>query len=133
MDCSQPDSSVRGILQARILEWIVISFSRGSSRPRDQTMYIQYSYNIYTCTQLIVVSNYTQSSMYFLQLFGFSVLHNQLIHLTFSAVGGSPHPWGFFCREAFGVSTGGGGQGRPSRPAGQRCWCAGCSSRFQKG
>ena len=37
MDCSAPGSSVHGILQARILEWVVISFSRGSSRPRDQT------------------------------------------------------------------------------------------------
>ena len=36
-DCSLPDSSVRGILQARILEWIAISFSRGSSWPRDWT------------------------------------------------------------------------------------------------
>ena len=37
MDCSPPDSSVRGILQARILEWVAISFSRGSSQPRDWT------------------------------------------------------------------------------------------------
>ena len=37
VDCSPPSSSVHGILQARILEWLVISFSRGSSRPRDQT------------------------------------------------------------------------------------------------
>ena len=39
MDCrrSLPDSSVHGILQARILEWVIISFSRGSSRLRDRT------------------------------------------------------------------------------------------------
>ena len=37
MDCSPPGSSVRGILQARILEWVVMPFSRGSSRHRDQT------------------------------------------------------------------------------------------------
>ena len=37
MDCSLLGSSVHGILQARILEWVVISFSRGSSQPRDQT------------------------------------------------------------------------------------------------
>ena len=37
MDCSPPGSSVHGILQARILEWVAISFSRGSSQPRDQT------------------------------------------------------------------------------------------------
>ena len=37
VDCSPPGSSVRGILQARILEWVVIPFSRRSSQPRDQT------------------------------------------------------------------------------------------------
>ena len=37
MDCSPPGSSVYGILQARILEWIAIPFSRGFSQPRDQT------------------------------------------------------------------------------------------------
>ena len=36
MDCSPPGSSLHGILQARILEWAAISFSRGSSQPRDQ-------------------------------------------------------------------------------------------------
>ena len=34
MDCSPPGSSVHGILQARILEWVAIPFSRGSSQPR---------------------------------------------------------------------------------------------------
>ena len=34
---SPPGSSVRGILQARILEWVVTSFSKGSSQPRDRT------------------------------------------------------------------------------------------------
>ena len=37
MDCSPLGSSVHGIFQARILEWVAISFSRGSSRPRDWT------------------------------------------------------------------------------------------------
>ena len=37
MDCSPPGSFVHGILQARILEWVAISFSRGYSWPRDQT------------------------------------------------------------------------------------------------
>ena len=37
MDYSPPGSSVSGILQARILEWVAIFFSRGSSRPRDWT------------------------------------------------------------------------------------------------
>ena len=37
MNCSLPGSSVRGISQARILEWVAISSSRGSSPPRDPT------------------------------------------------------------------------------------------------
>ena len=37
VDCSLQGSSVHGIFQARVLEWVAISFSRGSSRPRDQT------------------------------------------------------------------------------------------------
>ena len=37
MDCSLPGSSIHGIFQAIVLEWIAISFSRGSSRPRDRT------------------------------------------------------------------------------------------------
>ena len=36
-DCSLPGSSVHGIFQARVLEWVAMSFSRGSSRPRDWT------------------------------------------------------------------------------------------------
>ena len=37
MDCSPSGSSVHGISQARVLEWVAISFSRGYSRPRDGT------------------------------------------------------------------------------------------------
>ena len=35
MDCSLPNFSVHGLLQARILEWVAMHSSRGSSRPRD--------------------------------------------------------------------------------------------------
>ena len=42
MDCSLPCSSVRRILQARILEWVAISFSRRSSQPRDRTRQTLY-------------------------------------------------------------------------------------------
>ena len=38
MDYSLPGSSVHGILQARILEWVAIPFSKGLSQPRDQTL-----------------------------------------------------------------------------------------------
>ena len=37
MDCNQPGSSVHGVSQARILEWVAISSSRGSFRSKDQT------------------------------------------------------------------------------------------------
>ena len=37
MDCSPPGSSVRGVLQARMLEWVAMPSSRGSSQPRDET------------------------------------------------------------------------------------------------
>ena len=37
VDCSPPGSSVHGILQARILEWVAMPFSRRSSQPRDRT------------------------------------------------------------------------------------------------
>ena len=35
--CNPMDYTTHGILQARILEWVAVSFSRGSSQPRDQT------------------------------------------------------------------------------------------------
>ena len=39
MDCSSLDFSVHGIHQTRILEWVAISFFRGPSPPRDQTLF----------------------------------------------------------------------------------------------
>ena len=39
MECSPPGSSVPGISQARILQWVAMSFSRGSSWPRDRTLF----------------------------------------------------------------------------------------------
>ena len=41
MDCSLPGVSVHRILQVRKLEWVAITFSRGSSPPRDQTLLLQ--------------------------------------------------------------------------------------------
>ena len=46
MDCSRPGSSVHVIFQAWILEWVAISFSRGSSWPRDRT---QVSHTVVRC------------------------------------------------------------------------------------
>ena len=40
--CSLPNSSVHGIFQARILEWVVMPFSKGSSQPRDRTRSLMF-------------------------------------------------------------------------------------------
>ena len=48
MDCSPPGSSVHGILQARILEWVAIPFSRGSSRARDGTWVLLHADGFFT-------------------------------------------------------------------------------------
>ena len=54
MDCSPPSSSVQGILQVRILEWVSTPFSRGSLQPRDRTQvsYISCTgrWVLYHCT-----------------------------------------------------------------------------------
>ena len=42
MDCSPPGASVHGILQARILEWVAMPSSRGSSQPRDRTQCLRH-------------------------------------------------------------------------------------------
>ena len=48
MDCSLPGSSAHGIFQARILEWVAISFSRGSSWPRNQTQVSRIAGSFFT-------------------------------------------------------------------------------------
>ena len=48
MDCSLTGSSVHGILQASKLEWVAISFSRGSSCPRDQIWVSQITSRFFT-------------------------------------------------------------------------------------
>ena len=78
MDCSPPGSSLHGFLQARVLEWVAISFSRGSSWPRDRTWVshipgrrfnlwaarkalVDYTKKIFTTQTIIIVWSLTQS------------------------------------------------------------------------
>ena len=42
IDCSPPDSPVHGILQARILQWVAIPFSRASSQPQGSNLGLVY-------------------------------------------------------------------------------------------
>ena len=65
MDCSLPGSSVHGIFQATVLEWTAISFSRGSSQPRDRTRVsciVDRCFTIWATREVlywdIVISNY---------------------------------------------------------------------------
>ena len=53
VDWSLPGSSVHGILQARILEWVVIPFSRGSSWPRDWTCVSYIAGDLLHCRQIL--------------------------------------------------------------------------------
>ena len=61
MDCVLPGSSLHGILQARILAWVIIPFSRESSTPRDQNhvscigRWIIYHGAIWEAPQLIYI------------------------------------------------------------------------------
>jgi len=48
MDYSLPGFSVHGIFQARILEWVAVYFSRGSSRPRDQAHILALADGLFT-------------------------------------------------------------------------------------
>ena len=65
MDCSPPGSSVHGILQARILEWVAISSSRGSSQPKDWTQVSCITSRFFTWKALTIglAKNYLGSSV----------------------------------------------------------------------
>ena len=88
LDCSPPSSFVHGILQVRLLEWIAISFSRGSSRPRDRAG-ISYVSCIgrQVCITSVTWDAHThiekqQASNKFLSLFFFFILRG-ILKLTF--------------------------------------------------
>ena len=53
MDCSPLDSSVHGISRIKILEWVAISFSRGSSWPRDWTLAYYTAVSLLHCRQIL--------------------------------------------------------------------------------
>ena len=57
MDCSPPGSSAHEILQLRILEWVAISFSRGSSWPRDWTCLSCIEADSLHCKQILCIAS----------------------------------------------------------------------------
>ena len=73
MDCSLPGSSVHGIFQARVLEWVAISFARRSSRPRDRSqvsLIVGRHFTIWATRKVqslvIACSKYSQKCYYFI-------------------------------------------------------------------
>ena len=66
LDCSLPGSSVHWILQARILEWVAISFSRGSSQPRNRSWVSRNTgrfFTIWATRHLRLQQNVTQADV----------------------------------------------------------------------
>ena len=91
MDCSPPGSSIHRILQVRILEWVVIPSSRGSSQPRGQTQVSHTAGGFFTVLATRAAHNlkFSKIFQYCLQT-GFYVVSlkikslNQLIHASYS-------------------------------------------------
>ena len=77
MDCRPPGSSIHGIFQGRILEWVAISFSRRSSRPRDWT---QVSHIVADALPSEPPGNSSQyKDVYILIFYIFLTLQNMLV------------------------------------------------------
>ena len=62
MDCSLPGSSAHGISRARILDWVAISFSRGSSQPRDWARTSCTASGLLHCRQILYPLSHQRSS-----------------------------------------------------------------------
>ena len=73
MNCSSPGSSVHGILQARILGWVAIPFSRRSSQPRGQIQVSHIAGGFFTLW-ITSIDNYTESHIIIKQNIWFKVM-----------------------------------------------------------
>ena len=82
MDCSLPGSSVYGVSQARMLEWVAISFSRGSSQPRDWT-WVAYIAGGFI-TGWVTRKTCTQFKIIFKQTLIFSLIYELFRSMSFS-------------------------------------------------
>ena len=80
MDCSSPGSSVRGIFWARILEWVAISYFRGSSQPREQTHISHIS-----CTGRQMICHCINQNVH--QLYSSQLLHSFTVALQYKELG----------------------------------------------
>ena len=81
VDCSPPSSSVHGLFQAGILEWVAISFSRGSSQPRDWTQVSRIAgrrFNLWATREAHMIS-ITTTQLYWCSIKGVMLLFSCLI------------------------------------------------------
>ena len=72
MDCSPPVSSVHRILQARVLEWVAVPLSKGSSRPRDRLRVSCIAGRFFT----VWVTREAWQQAYWLNFFSFPLVHS---------------------------------------------------------
>ena len=77
VDCSPPGYSIHGIFQARVLEWVAISFSRGCSWPRDRT---QVSHIAGRCFTIWAIR---EASLYILIVYELNIIFKILADFTF--------------------------------------------------
>ena len=87
MDCSLPGSSVPGISQARTLEWVAISFSRGSAQPRDQTCVSGTGRQVLTAEPLgspLKIVSYFNFPLHFSDCVSLHL--NHLLHVYYSLI-----------------------------------------------
>ena len=106
MDCSLPGSSVHGISQARISEWVAISFSRGSSTPRDRTCLLHCKQILYHLSHqgsphLFLMLNNIPMSGYTTRLFIYSPTERHLgcFHLLVIMISYYKHLYADFCMD----------------------------------
>ena len=95
MNCSLPDSSVHGILQARILKWVALPFARGSSQPRNWTRgFLHWRQILYSLSHQgswpLVISRKTHS-IYLWGLHSFFLGAEQSIEIQNSSPSRSRH------------------------------------------
>ena len=100
MDCSSPGPSVHGILQARILEWVAMPSSRGSSQPRDWTQVSHTAGKFFTI--------WTTSNIWYLasfhMLMGYSsILSGEMSIQVLYSLTGLPIFLLLMCRRSFSI------------------------------
>ena len=84
MDCSLPGSSVHGIFPARILEWVAIYSSKGSSQPRDQTHISFIASSFFTCWTIRRGQSWRAWQQFHCQLLSLCYSRNEKV---------TPHLW----------------------------------------